>query len=85
MTTLIAFSIGGALLLSVIFPVHIPIGILNTIDIFANAIWKWEGIVPISSWLNDIHYIFYISLIYAVFRIVVGIVALATGGGKPDA
>jgi hypothetical protein len=83
-TILILTLIGTGLITSIIFPVHLPAAVISTVDIFAQYIWQWEGILPISTWMNDIAFITFITMLYGVVRIVIGILALASGGGKPE-
>jgi len=83
-TILLLSLVATGLITSIIYPVHLPAVIISFIDTMAQAIWQWEGILPISHWMIDITFILFISMMFGVTRIVIGILALASGGGKPE-
>jgi len=83
-TIILLVLIGSGLIASIIFPVHLPAEVLSAVADFAEAFWSLDGIIPVSEWMFDFSFILFITLMFAVARIILGIVALATGGGKPE-
>lgn len=81
---LILTLVGGAFITSIIFPIHLPAVIISTIDIYAQYIWMFDGIIPVEEWMFDISFMIFVTMMFGVARIVIGLLALATGGGKPE-
>ena len=81
---IILVVVGAGLLTSFIFPVHLPEPMRDAIGEFFMNLTPFDGIVPIFTFIKAIGWIIFIRIMFLVFKLVMGIFALATGGGKPE-
>jgi len=81
---LIITLISSGLLASIIWPVHLPAGMITAIDQLAAYLWAWDGLVDVATLLSCLWFLFFVSLMILVFKLVIGLIALVSGAGKPD-
>lgn len=70
--------------LSILFPVHLPQSWIDALTYFLDPLMRWDGLLPIHSWLQDAVWIFMISIYFLIYKAAIGILGLISGSGKPD-
>lgn len=87
MSALILVIAGSAILAflaTAIKPILLPVAVKSMLTSVFAYVWSWDGIIPVESWFQDLKYIIWVTTAFIIFKLVIGIVALGTGGGKPE-
>jgi len=74
----------AGVIFSYFHPYYLPQAWVDSFVELGSMIWIWDGILPIDAFIEG--FVWFVATFFWIFlfKFIVGIIALATGAGKPE-
>lgn len=84
-TTIIVLAIlASGMITSYFYPIYLPVAMHNAIEEVISAFMVFQGFLPVDTILKCIFFIIYVELFYLFYKLIMGIIGLISGTGKPE-
>lgn len=81
---LVFLGVVGMLFLTSFWPVYLPDFMISGITNLLQPLFYFNEFVPVQTFFNDLAIFINTLLIYLIFNMTFGLIAIATGAGKPE-
>lgn len=79
----LSLFVSGAIY-SMFYPILLPDEVIDALTDILTPVFALDGMIPITEIFNCVNWTITILLVYLIYRLIMGLLGLITGGGTPD-